>query len=249
MAGAEEVLALLGDSEDTEWTGLILNERGFDRALAAGLRRINLTVGSTDTFCQRNQGCTRSEAEDLVRTVGERARAESIQLTVSLAVAFGCPFEGRVAVGKVQELADIAAEAGADEIVCADTIGVAGPGAVRRLITLVAAGPIRVGGHFHDTRNTGIANCLAALDAGATLLDASVGGVGGCPFAPGATGNVGTEDLLYVLEEEGIATGIDIEAVLDCSRWLSKQLGHAASSSLSRAGVFRAGQVGASSAS
>jgi len=241
MAGAEEVIERLGGGAGGPWTGLILNDRGFDRAVATGLQRINLTVGVTDTFCQRNQGCTREDAERLVARVGERAKADGVKLTVALAVSFGCPFEGRVAPAQTLSFAEIAIGAGADEVVLADTIGVAAPSAVGRLTEAVLEFGVRVGGHFHDTRGTGIVNCFAALEAGATVLDASVGGVGGCPFVPLATGNVATEDLIYLLEEEGIATGIDVDEVIACARQLSEQLGRELPSSVLRAGMFPVG--------
>jgi isopropylmalate/homocitrate/citramalate synthase len=162
---------------------------------------------------------------------------------VTLSVCFGCPFEGRVDPARTLELAARVAAMGVDAVVLADTIGVAVPAAVSRLTAGAAENGIAVGGHFHDTRNTGIANCLAALEAGATRLDASAGGVGGCPFAPGATGNVATEDLIYVLEESGIDTGIDLDALIDCARWLGATLGHPIPSALARAGGFPAGDA------
>jgi isopropylmalate/homocitrate/citramalate synthase len=238
MAGAEDVLERLGGSADGPWSGLILNERGFDRAIATGLRRINLTVGVTDSFCQRNQRCSRLDVERLVTRVGERADAAGVTLTVALAVSFGCPFEGRVAPAQTLSLAGIAVAAGADEVVLADTIGVAVPSTVGALTEAVLAMGVHVGGHFHDTRSTGIANCWSALEAGATVLDASAGGIGGCPFAPGATGNVATEDLLYLLEEEGVQTGVDLEAVIACARQLGEQLGRTLPSAVVRAGPF-----------
>jgi isopropylmalate/homocitrate/citramalate synthase len=212
------------------------------RALATGLERLNLTIAVTDTFSRRNQGYTREQGEALVAELTPLARARGIEVVVTLSVCFGCPFEGRVDPTQTLELAARVAEMGVDAVVLADTIGVAVPAAVSRLITGAIENGIAVGGHFHDTRNTGIANCLAALDAGATRLDASTGGVGGCPFAPGATGNVATEDLVYVLEESGIDTGIDLDALICCARWLSATLGHPIPSALARAGGFPAGE-------
>ncbi len=238
MAGAEQVMAALSDLDPGLLSGLVLNQRGFERALSTGLRRLNLSIPVTETFCQRNQGCSRAEAEAMVAELAPRAAAAGMPLTVTIAVCFGCPFEGRVAPEQTLALVERVAASRPDEVVLADTIGVAVPAAVRRLIAAAIGFAPRIGGHFHDTRNTGIANSLAALDAGASLLDASVGGVGGCPFAPGATGNVSTEDLVYVLEESGIDTGIDLESLIGCGRWLSEQLGHPIPSAVSRAGGF-----------
>jgi isopropylmalate/homocitrate/citramalate synthase len=243
MAGAEEVMAALSDLDPGLLSGLVLNERGFERALPTGLRQLNVSIAVTESFCQRNQGCSRAEAEALVAALAPRAAAAGVKLAVTIAVSFGCPFEGRVAPEQTLALVERVAASRPDEIVLADTIGVAVPAAVRPLIAGAAAFGTPVGGHFHDTRNTGIANCLAALEAGASGLDASVGGVGGCPFAPGATGNVSTEDLVYVLEESGINTGIDLDALIACGHWLSEQLGHPIPSAVSRAGGFP--QVGA----
>jgi isopropylmalate/homocitrate/citramalate synthase len=242
MAGAEEVVAALPELREQVLSGLALNQRGYDRAVATGLRQVNLTIAVTESFSRRNQGCSRAEAEALVTALAPRARAEGIELAVTLSVSFGCPFEGRVDPAQTLALAARVAALGVDEIVIADTIGVAVPAAVKPVITGAREHGVPVGGHFHDTRNTGIANCLAALEAGATRLDASAGGVGGCPFAPGATGNVATEDLIYVLHESGIQTGVDLEALIGCARWLGDQLGHPIPSALARAGVFPRGQ-------
>lgn len=243
MAGAEEVMAALGDLDPGLLSGLVLNGRGFERALSTGLRQLNASIAVTETFCQRNQGSSRAEAEALIAELAPRAKAAGVSLTVTIAVSFGCPFEGRVAPEQTLALVERVAASQPDAIVLADTIGVAVPGAVRRLITAAAALGTPVGGHFHDTRNTGIANCLAALEAGASSLDASAGGVGGCPFAPGATGNVSTEDLVYVLEESGISTGIDLDSLIGCGHWLSEQLGHPVPSAVSRAGGFPRAQA------
>ena len=230
MAGAEEVLDGLGpdfaDIGDATVSGLVLNDRGYERFIATGLRTLNVGIAVTDSFNQRNQGQTREQVEALVTGLADRARAEDVKLTVTLSVAFGCPFEGRVKPEQTLALVERVAALGPDEIFLADTIGVAVPRAVTELVTAALAFGVAIGGHFHDTRGTGIANCLAALETGATLLDASAGGVGGCPFAPGATGNVATDDLVYVLEESGVDTGIDLDALIATSRWLSERLGH-----------------------
>ena len=241
MAGAEEVVAELPELRDRTLSGLALNTRGYDRAMAAGLRRMNLTIAVTESFSLRNQGCSRAEAEAVVAALVPRARADGVEVAVTLSVCFGCPFEGRVDPAQALALIERVAALDVDEIVLGDTIGVAVPAAVKPLITGAVGHGLPVGGHFHDTRNTAIANCLTALEAGATRLDASAGGVGGCPFAPGATGNVATEDLVYVLHESGLETGIDLEALIETARWLGEQLGHPIPSALARAGGFPRG--------
>jgi isopropylmalate/homocitrate/citramalate synthase len=240
MAGAEAVVDALDHTGPTAWIGLVLNERGFDRAVASGLRHVNYTLAVTDAFCRRNQGCSRAEAEAVALTLGDRARELGVRLDITLAVAFGCPFEGRVAPEQTLAVAERVAAAGPAALTLADTIGVAVPTAVSTLVSGTQALGLRTGAHFHDTRNTAIANAVAAIDAGCTLLDASVGGTGGCPFAPGATGNAATEDLVYLLDEMGLRTGIDLDAVLDCSRWLSGRLGHPLPGAVTRAGAFPA---------
>jgi isopropylmalate/homocitrate/citramalate synthase len=238
MAGAEDVLAELGERSGTTLSGLVLNDRGYERFAATGLRNLNVGIAVTESFNQRNQGATRAEMEAVVEGLVNRAHEAGASVTVTLSVCFGCPFEGRVKPEQTLELVERVAAMGPDEIFLADTIGVAVPSAVSSLVERSLPFGVAIGGHFHDTRGTGIANCLAALDAGATLLDASAGGVGGCPFAPGATGNVATDDLVYVLEESGIDTGIDLDALIATSRWLSEQLGHPVPGSVTRAGGF-----------
>jgi isopropylmalate/homocitrate/citramalate synthase len=240
MAGAEELIAGLDLDGEVLWTGLVLNERGFDRAATSGLRRLNYSFGVTESFCQRNQGSSREDAEALGARIAARAADAGIALTVSLAVSFGCPFEGRVPPERTLSAVEAAAGWGADEIVLADTIGVAIPSTISLLLGGARQFATRLGAHFHDTRNTGIANCVAALDQGVDLFDASIGGTGGCPFAPGATGNVATEDLLYLLDEMGVRTGVEMDAIRDCSDWLGTVLGRQLPGAVTRAGGFPA---------
>jgi hydroxymethylglutaryl-CoA lyase/(R)-citramalyl-CoA lyase len=228
MAGAEEVVAAIERRDGTEYSGLVLNERGYERFRATSLDRVNVTLGATETFNQRNGNATLDEA--IARTQAIVAQA-SKPATVTISVAFGCPYEGRVDPGAV---ADVAARFVGAEVVLADTIGVASPSQVRSLIEHTGAD----GFHGHNTRNTGYANALAALEAGATVLDASTGGVGGCPYAPNATGNVATEDLVYLLEAEGVETGIDLDALIATSQWLESQLGRRLEGYVYRAGPF-----------
>ena len=206
----------------------MLNERGWERFRAVGLDRVNVTFGATESFNRRNGNASLEEA--VRRTEAILDAADGTPATVTISVAFGCPFEGRVDPGIVVELA--ARVSGRAEVVLADTIGVATPSGVRALVALTGA----AGFHGHNTRNTGYANCLAALDAGAALLDASVGGLGGCPYAPRATGNVATEDLVYLLEGEGVETGVDLDALVGVSDWLESLLGRGLEGYVHRAG-------------
>jgi isopropylmalate/homocitrate/citramalate synthase len=228
MAGAEEVVAAIDKRNGTEYSGLVLNEQGYDRFEATGLDRVNLTLGATEEFNRQNGNASLAEATD--RVVRMLATAQE-PATVTISVAFGCPFEGRVDPGRVAELAGRFDGA---EVVLADTIGVAVPHEVRALVERTKA----AGFHGHNTRNTGYANALAAVEAGAQVLDASVGGLGGCPYAPRASGNVATEDLVYLLEHEGIETGVDLDGLIRISEWLEAALGRKLEGQLYRAGPF-----------
>ena len=230
MAGAEEVVAAVGEVA-AELSGLVLNERGHERLATTTLGRVNVTLAATESFNRRNANASLAEAvERLERILG----AATLPTTATISCSFGCPFEGEVDPGVVADLAARLTAAGAGEIVLADTIGVATPGRVRSLVERTSA----AGGHFHDTRHTGVANAWAALEAGATVLDASVGGLGGCPFAPRATGNVATEDVLYLLEREGVATGVDLDALIGVAQWLEELLGRRLPGRVYRAGSF-----------
>jgi isopropylmalate/homocitrate/citramalate synthase len=230
MAGAEEVVERVRRAEGVELSGLVLNERGWERFAASGLDRLNVTLAATETFNLRNGNATSAEAIDRAETI--LAAAGETPATVTVSCSFGCPFEGLVDPGVVAELAS--RFAGRAEVVLADTIGVATPSAVRSLVERSQA----KGFHGHNTRNTGYANCLAALDAGASVLDASVGGLGGCPFSPRATGNVATEDLVYLLEGEGVETGVDLDVLVGVSRWLEGVLGRTLEGYVYRAGTW-----------
>lgn len=238
MAGAEEIVAAVGPIQPTVRAGLALNERGYERLLATGLDEVRFAFGVTESFNERNQGASVDDSLAAACRIVARAKGDGIRSAVTLSVAFGCPFEGEVDPARVLGIAEQVAEVEPDTLLLADTIGVAAPRAVRALTGDVAALGTPVGGHFHNTRNTGYANALAALEAGASVLDASVGGLGGCPFAPDATGNIATEDLLYLLEREGIETGIDIGLLIETSEWLAGVLGRPLEGQLYRAGVF-----------
>jgi hydroxymethylglutaryl-CoA lyase/(R)-citramalyl-CoA lyase len=230
MAGAEEVVAGIERREGVEYSGLVLNERGWERFASSGLDRVNVTLAATESFNERNGNATLAEAIARVEAILDMAEPKPVTVTIS--VAFGCPFEGRVDPGVVVDLAGRFTERA--EVVLADTIGVASPSAVRSLTEQARAD----GFHGHNTRNTGYANALAAVEAGATVLDASVGGLGGCPYAPRATGNVATEDLVYLLEAEGVETGIDVERLIETSSWLESTLGRRLEGYLYRAGPW-----------
>ena len=237
MAGAEEVVERLERRDGVVYAGLALNERGYDRLAAAGLDEVHFAFAATETFNRRNQNATVEESVAAAERIAGRAAADGIRATVTIGVAFGCPFEGRVDPGRPAELAERLAQS-VDEIVFADTIGVAVPRQIRDVIGRAHVPGTTVGAHLHNTRNTGYANALAALEAGATVLDASVGGIGGCPFAPRATGNIGTEDLVYVLHGEGIDTGIDLEALIGVAEWLEGVLERPLEGYVYRAGTF-----------
>jgi hydroxymethylglutaryl-CoA lyase/(R)-citramalyl-CoA lyase len=227
MAGAEEVAAAIERRPGTEYSGLVLNERGWERFQATGLDRVNVTFAATETFNERNGNASLAEAVARAEAI---VAAANVPATVTISVCFGCPFEGRVDAGRVVELAG--RFVGQAEVVLADTIGVATPAAVRALVGQTGA----AGFHGHNTRNTGYANALAAVESGARLLDASIGGLGGCPYAPRATGNIATEDLVYLLDGEGIETGIELDGLIATSEWLEGVLGRRLEGYVYRAG-------------
>jgi hydroxymethylglutaryl-CoA lyase/(R)-citramalyl-CoA lyase len=228
MAGAEEVVTAIDRRDGTEYSGLALNEQGYARLADSGLDRVNFTLAATESFSKRNANQSVAEAQAAAESV--IARSE-LPVTLTISVAFGCPFEGRVDPGVV---AEIAARFPTAEIVLADTIGVATPKRVRGLVERTRA----PGVHLHNTRNTGYANAVSALEAGATLFDASCGGLGGCPFAPRATGNIATEDLVYLFDGEGVETGIDLDALVAVSQWLEGALGRRLEGQVYRAGAW-----------
>ncbi|MEO0575634.1 MAG: hydroxymethylglutaryl-CoA lyase [Pseudomonadota bacterium] len=240
MADAEALMALLPREPGVSYIGLILNQRGFDRAVAARVHEVNMPVVASDTYNQRNQGVPTAQSIEDWSTIAEQAHASGIRPGVTISAAFGCPFEGIVEQDRVIEIAEQVAAANPFEISLADSIGVAGPAEVTTLIqrmrALLPDTPIRC--HFHNTRNTGLANAFAAVQAGANALDASIGGIGGCPFAPAATGNIPTDDLLYMLHRAGIATGVDLDRIIAISGWLQDILKHDIPAMLPKAGNF-----------
>jgi isopropylmalate/homocitrate/citramalate synthase len=228
MVGAEDVVAGIERRQGTEYSGLALNLKGYERLRASGLDRVNFTLAATDSFSRRNANQSRDEAQ---AAAAEVLAQSDLPVTLTISVAFGCPFEGRVDPGVV---ADLATRFATTEVVLADTIGVATPSQVRALVERTRA----PGVHLHNTRNTGYANAVAALEAGATVFDSSCGGLGGCPYAPRATGNIATEDLVYLFTGEGIDTGIDLDALVATSEWLEGVLGHSLEGQVYRAGTW-----------
>jgi len=240
MADAEAVAAGLPRREDVTYIGLVLNKRGALRALAAGMDELGAVCAASDGSATRNQGQSSDESLAMCCEVVRLAREQGRPAQITISTAFGCPFDGEVDPKRVVEMARTAAAAGPVEVALADTIGVAGPGQVADLVAKVAAAirPLGVRVHFHNTRNTGLANVWAAVSAGASTVDASLGGIGGCPFAPRATGNVPTEDVVYMLERSGYGTGFDVDRLIDAARWLAQVMGHGLPGMVSRAGNF-----------
>ena len=238
MAGAEEVVATVHRRPGTVLSALVLNERGFQRALDSGVDEVHYAFPLTESFAQRNQNTTLAGGIATSQALVRRARQERLPITVALIVAFGCPFEGRVEPAHVLRVAEQVLQEPPDVVVVADTIGVGVPSQARELVRGLLELGTRVGGHFHNTRNTGLANALTVLEAGASLLDASLGGTGGCPFAPRATGNIPTEDLVYMLHGMGVRTGIDLDALMEASLWLGQLLERELPAMVTRAGDF-----------
>ncbi len=234
MAGAEEVVAAL-EPGAVVFAGLVLNERGYERLAAAGLAEAHLTVAVSESFSRENANASVEEAAAAAERILARAREDGIRATVTLSTAFGCPFEGPVDPGRVTALAERLVAGGAAEMIYADTIGVGVPRQVRELLAVPVGVPAGV--HLHNTRNTGFANAYAALEAGAAVFDASIGGIGGCPFAPRATGNIATEDLVYLLHGEGVETGVDLGALIGVAEWLETILGRELEGQVYRAGL------------
>lgn len=247
MADAEDVMAALHADHDTRalgpsYIGLVLNPRGLGRAVDVGVDEVNVVVVATDTFARRNQGRDSAGLVAAATEILEGARAAGLASSVTVAASFGCPYEGEVDLGRLAGVLEGVVSAGPDELALADSIGAAVPADVVERVALardvIGDAPVRLRCHFHNTRNTGLANAIAAVDAGVGVLDASLGGIGGCPFAPNATGNIPTEDLLYLLHRSGHDTGVDLAAACEVVPWLEDQLGHGAPGYLSRAGIF-----------
>ena len=246
MAGAEEVMAALPSQAGRSRIGLVLNGKGYDRALGTAVDEVNVAMSATDGFGLKNQGMGVDQQVSMLsdimtgRTNSEGGPGAGPSLSATLSCVWGCPFDGEVSAAQVADLVGRIAELGVAEIALADTIGAGDPWAVTRKVEAArkAAPDAVLRLHFHDTRNTGLANAYAGVEAGVDVLDASVGGIGGCPFAPGATGNIATEDLVYMLERAGFPTGFDLDALIETARWIGQTIGRPAPSALSRAGPW-----------
>lgn len=244
MADAEAVMAGLKPAPDVTRIGLVLNARGWDRAVETGVDQANVSIAASDGFALKNSGMTvAGQVEMLGEIVGRShnmggGAGSGPSVTAIISTVWGCPFDGEVSVEQVEALVRDVAALGVKEIGLADTIGVGDPWAVRAKVEAArrAAPDATLRLHFHDTRNTAIANIFAGVEAGIDVIDASVGGIGGCPFAPGATGNVATEDVVYMLHRAGFDTGLDLDALIETARWIGDKLGRPAPSALSRAG-------------
>jgi hydroxymethylglutaryl-CoA lyase len=241
MADADELMAALPRHDGVSYAGLVMNERGLARALAGDVDEVDVVVVATDTFCQRNQGMTTAESVAIAVDLVAQAREAGKLATVTVGASFGCPFEGEVSLDRLRDVLRRVVDAGPDELALADTIGVGVPSEVTARLgvarEVAAEGtPLRL--HLHDTRHTGVANAVAAVAAGVTTLDASIGGAGGCPFAPAATGNVATEDLVYLFDRSGIESGLDLATLTEAAGWLEKRLGKRLPGAILRAGGF-----------
>jgi len=243
MADAEALIERLTDHDDVSYIGLIMNEKGLDRALETKIGEIGMVVVSTDSYNRKNQGVDTEESVRVWGKIAKRAQQNGLRANVMISSAFGCPYEGEVKVERIVELAKKVIEAEPAELAIADSIGVAVPNQVTELLArvrdVIGDSPIRC--HFHNTRNTGLANAQAAVDSGVTYLDASIGGIGGCPFAPAATGNIPTDDLLYMLDRSGVETGVSLEKIVEVSHWLEQELGRSVPALLPKAGIFPSG--------
>lgn len=242
MADAEAVIEGLKKQKNVTYIGLAMNERGVDRALKTDIDEIGLVAVATDIFAQKNQGQTRDSSVEMARAMIRRIRAEGRLVNVTIATSFGCPFEGETDPDVVVDMVRALAEAGPGEIALADTIGVGNPWQVTSLFQACqnVAPEVSFRAHFHNTRNTGLANVYAAIKAGVTAIDVSIGGIGGCPFAPAATGNVPAEDVVYMLERAGYKTELNLPEIVKISNWLSKKLDKTLPGMVSKAGLFPA---------
>ena len=241
MADAEGVMAAVPRLDDVSYIGLVMNDRGLTRAIEAGVDEVNVVVVATNTFCMRNQGSTVEESLEALEPMVARTRAGGLKISVTIGASFGCPFEGEVSTEQVMRIVRFAQHAGVDEIALADTIGVGTPQDVRRLVSAAkqeSDRPLRL--HLHNTRNTGYVNAITAFEVGVSALDSASGGIGGCPFAPNATGNIATEDLYYLLKRSGVELDLDFARLVEASEFVTKRLGIATPALLGRAGWFPA---------
>ncbi len=241
MADAAEVMGALPRNEDVSYSGLVMNQRGLERALASKVHEVNIVVVATDTFCGKNQGMTTQQSIGEAAGIVTAARNSGIKSTITIGAAFGCPFEGEVSIERIRDVITQVVDSGPDELALADTIGVAVPSDITERLNIArsvapSTMPLRL--HLHDTRHTAVANALAAFEVGVNALDASIGGIGGCPFAPKATGNVATEDLLYLFGRMNVETGLSLDRIIETTTWLEGKLNKRLPGALLRAGSF-----------
>ncbi len=241
MADAAEVMAAVPRNKGVLYSGLVINNKGLERALESKVDQVNIIVVASDTFCDRNQGMTTMESIAIATGLVKEAKSAGLFTTVTIGATFGCPFEGEVSIERITDVISRLVDAGPDELTLADTIGVAVPSEIKERIAIArkiagASMPLRL--HLHDTRHTAVANAVAALEAGVSTLDASIGGMGGCPFAPKATGNVATEDLIYLFNRMGVSTGMTLQPVIEATEWLEGKLSKPLPGALLRAGDF-----------
>ena len=240
MADAEELVASLPKHDDVSYIGLIMNQRGFQRAKDCGIKEVGMVIVSTDTYNMKNQGVVTQQSIDNWLEISDEAKSSGIRTNVLIAGSFGCPYEGEVAPEHIAEIAEKVLKGNPDIIGLADSVGFAVPNQIKKTFSLIKelAPDLPLRTHLHNTRNTGLANAAAAIEAGVTIVDASTGGIGGCPFAPKATGNIQTDDLLYMLNRSGIETGVDLNQVVENSEWLESELGRAVPAMVPKAGIF-----------
>jgi hydroxymethylglutaryl-CoA lyase len=240
MADAEALVSSLPAHDDVSYIGLIMNQRGFERARDCGIREVGMVIVSTDTYNLKNQGVVTQQSIDNWLEISEAAKSSGIRTNVLIACSFGCPYEGEVDPEHIAKIAEKVLDGKPNIIGLADSVGVAVPNQIKNTFSLLKelAPDIPLRTHLHNTRNTGLANAAAAIDAGVTIVDASTGGIGGCPFAPKATGNIPTDDLLYMLNRSGIETGVDLGKIVNNSEWLESQLGRAVPAMVPKAGIF-----------
>jgi len=240
MADSEELLAALPIVDGVSYIGLLMNERGLDRALETRVHEIGMVVVATDTYNQRNQGVPTNDSVEAWLKIAARAKNNGKVANVMISAAFGCPYEGEVSVARVVEIAKRVMEAEPAELGIADSIGVAVPNQLTDLVGELRShfGGVPLRMHLHNTRNVGLANAYAAVDSGVDYVDSSIAGIGGCPFAPKATGNIPTDDLLYMLDRAGVETGLSLKKIVETSQWLEQQLGRELPAMLPKAGIF-----------
>ena len=240
MADAEELVASLPKHDDVSYIGLIMNQRGFQRAKDCGIKEVGMVIVSTDTYNMKNQGVVTQQSIDNWLEISDEAKSSGIRTNVLIACSFGCPYEGEGAPEHIAEIATKVLKGNPDIIGLADSVGVAVPNQIKKTFSLIKelAPDLPLRTHLHNTRNTGLANAAAAIEAGVTIVDASTGGIGGCPFAPKATGNIPTDDLLYMLNRSGIETGVNLNQVVENSEWLESELGRAVPAMVPKAGIF-----------